>query len=310
MIDMNNFQINKVLLLGAEGSLGSGISEVIKTSGEFSVFEPTSLELDLTDKHKIEEYFLINCPDIIIHSAGKTANINTDVLDEIKLSQNNIKITKNLIQVAKKFDVNNFIHFGSASIYQNWEYDLINENKFPSTSRMLPKYPYAISKYEESLSILKEVSDGKNFYSIILPYVLADARNSKRIFNNLFNRVSKQYLHSLLINEPSSIDYEVGRQVVCARSIGELCKYIIKGRFDPGIIHFPGNELISLNYFISMHDKYLDMNIKLENIDQYTDKPKNLLSTSRVDIQNLVSNFSTERFVKETILDRSGTIGD
>ena len=114
----------------------------------------------------------------------------------------------------------------------------------------------------------------------------------------------------MLINEPGSIDYEVGRQIVCARNIGELCKYIINGRFNPGIIHFPGNELISLNYFISMHEKYLDKSIELKNINQYTHKPKSLLSTSIFDIQNLVSNFSTERFVKETILDRSAAIGD
>jgi len=308
MMDINHSQINKILILGASGSLGSGISEVIKATGEFNVFEPTSLELDLTDKYKIEEYFLIHCPDIIIHSAGKTANKNTDILDEIKFSQNNIEITTNLIQVAKTFNVNNFIHFGSASIYQNSEYDLINENKFLSTSRMLPKFPYAISKYKESLSILKEADVGKNFYSIILPYILGDAKNSKRVFNNLFNRVSKQYLHSLPKGDTSSVDYEIGRQIVCARSIGELCKYIIKGGFSPGIVHFPGNELISLNYFIGMHEKYLGKNIELENIDKYTDEPKNRLSTSRVDIQNLTSIFSTERFIKETILDKSGTV--
>ena len=308
MEDVTNFQIKKVLLLGAKGSLGSGISEVIKTGGEFNVFEPTSSELDLTDKHETEKYFLMTCPDIVIHSAGKTANKNTGVLNEIKFAQNNIEIITNLIQIAKKFDVNNFIHFGSASIYQNWEYDVIDENKFLSTSRILPKYPYTISKYEESLMILQEVNKGKNFYSIILPYILGDVRNCERTFNNLFNRVSEQYLQSLLINEPSSIDYGVGRQIVCARSVGELCKYIIKGRFNPGIIHFPGNELISLNYFMRMHEKYSGINLELENVNRYTSKPKNLLSTSRVDIQNLVSTFSTERFVKETIIDKSGTI--
>lgn len=308
MGDVTNFQIKKVLLLGAKGSLGSGISEVIKTSGEFNVFEPASSELDLTDKHETEKYFLMTCPDIVIHSAGKTANKNTDIRDEIKFAQNNIEIITNLIQIAKKFDVNNFIHFGSASIYQNWEYEVINENKFLSTSRMLPKYPYTICKYEESLRILQEVNKGKNFYSIILPYVLGDIRNSERTFNNLFNRVSEQYLQSLLINEPSSIDYEVGRQIVCARSVGELCKHIIKGRFNPGIIHFPGNELISLNYFIRIHEKYSGINLELEKVNRYTSKPKNLLSTSRVDIQNLVSTFSTDRFVKETIIDKSGAI--
>jgi nucleoside-diphosphate-sugar epimerase len=308
MRDVANFQIKKVLLLGAKGSLGSGISEVIKASGEFNVFEPTSSELDLTDKHETEKYFLMTYPDIVIHSAGKTANKNTSALDEIKFAQNNIEIITNLIQIAKKFDVNYFIHFGSASIYQNWEYGVINENKFLSTSRILPKYPYTISKYEESLRILQEVNKGKNFYSIILPYVLGDIRNSKRAFNNLFNRISEQYLQSLLINKPSSVDYRVGRQIVCARSVGELCKYIIKGRLNPGIIHFPGNELISLNYFIRMHEKYLGINIELENMNQYTSKPKNLLSTSRVDIQNLISTFSTERFVKETIIDKHGTV--
>jgi hypothetical protein len=138
-----------------------------------------------------------------------------------------------------------------------------------------------------------------------LPYVLGDIRNSERAFNNLFNRISEQYLQSLLINKPSSVDYGVGRQIVCARSVGELCKYIIKGRFNPGIIHFPGNELISLNYFIRMHEIYLGINIELENVNQYTSKPKNLLSTSRVDIKNLISTFSTERFVKETIIDKN-----
>ena len=57
-----------------------------------------------------------------------------------------------------------------------------------------------------------------------------------------------------------------------------------------------------------MHEKYSGINLELENVNRYTSKPKNLLSTSRVDIQNLVSTFSTERFVKETIIDKSGTI--
>jgi hypothetical protein len=167
---------------------------------------------------------------------------------------------------------------------------------------MLPSYPYTLSKYEESKKILHEVSGGKNWYSIILPSVLGDAKNSERVFNNLFNRVSKQYLQSLFISDISPIEYQVGKQVVCARSIGELCIHIIQGRFDPGLIHYPGNEIISLSYFLRLHEKYLGKNIQLENIHPYTNKPHNSISTNRVNIQNLVSNFSTERFVKEAIL--------
>jgi GDP-L-fucose synthase len=295
----------KILILGSQGSVGSGISEILEKNCNFDVLRPSREELDLTKKHQVKTYLLLNSPDVIIHSAGKTPNVNTDLLEEIKLAHQNLVVTENLIEMVKLFKLDKLIHIGSASIYQNFADRSISETKFISIGKLLPDRPYALSKYQESKSVLREIKLGRNWATIILPTVLADAKKRLRKFDNLFNSTSAQYFKSkTLVN--STIDHEVGRQVVCARNVGELCQKIINEKITPGLIHYYGKELVSLNYFFMLHKNYGSKNFESKHlINKYSYLPKNIMLTERKDIKEFKETFSIRQFIKESFPDHT-----
>jgi nucleoside-diphosphate-sugar epimerase len=295
----------KILILGSQGSVGSGISEILEKNCNFDVLRPSREELDLTKKHQVKAYLLLNSPDVIIHSAGKTPNVNTDLLEEIKLAHQNLVATENLIEMVKLFKLDKLIHIGSASIYQNFADRSISETKFISIGKLLPDRPYALSKYQESKSVLREIKLGRNWATIILPTVLADAKKRLHKSDNLFNSTSEQYFKSKTLMN-SIIDHEVGRQVVCARNVGELCQKIINEKITPGLIHYYGKELVSLNYFFMLHKNYGSKNFESKYlINKYSYLPKNIMLTERKDIKAFKETFSIRQFIKESFPDHT-----
>jgi hypothetical protein len=154
---------------------------------------------------------------------------------------------------------------------------------------------------------LREVKLGRNWATIILPTVLADAKKRLRKFDNLFNSTSEQYFKSKTLMN-SIIDNEVGRQVVCARNVGELCQKIINEKTTPGLIHYYGNEMVSLNYFFMLHKNHDNKKFELKHlINKYGYLPKNILLTERTDIKAFKETFSIQQFIKESFSDYTNT---
>lgn len=143
--------MKKILVTGANGFLGSNISEYFAMEGYnvrgWGLYERVDTNyivsrVDMTDIVAIEKELVFFKPDIIIHCAG-SANVNLSVSSPLVDFNGNVMLTHNLMFSLKKVNLldTKVLFLSSAAVYGN-PIDLpINEDTV-----LNPMSPYAMHK--------------------------------------------------------------------------------------------------------------------------------------------------------------------
>lgn len=101
----------KILLTGASGFIGRNILEFF--SDRYTIFAPSSKELDLTDEHAVRSFFASHDIDIVMHCAVKPGHRNAK--DSSHQLYVNTRMYFNLIRNADRF--HSMIFLGSGAVY-------------------------------------------------------------------------------------------------------------------------------------------------------------------------------------------------
>ena len=106
----------KILIAGQEGMVGTSIYSLLKKKN-YKLIDCPRKKIDFTDIKKVEKFFQINKPDIVINCAGRVGGIldNSKYQDEYLFV--NTLIGLNLINISLKYNVKKLINLGSACIY-------------------------------------------------------------------------------------------------------------------------------------------------------------------------------------------------
>lgn len=145
--------MSKILLTGGSGFLGRNILKSL--SSKYSIDSPTSIDLDLTKAHDVNNFFLNKNYEWVIHTAIKGGK--RKVKDSKDVFSDNIFMFNNLIN--NKSNFKNFINFSSgAELDRRYNIDLNNNNIHQS----FPIDLYGLSKNIIS-RILLEFPEFYNF---------------------------------------------------------------------------------------------------------------------------------------------------
>lgn len=146
----------KILITGSSGFIGKILSKRLSKTYKTYLIDKVKQDkeknfyhINLKDKKKLNNFFLKNKVDIIIHLASEIFDA-----DEKTIYENNINCATNVIFFAQKYKVKQIIFTSTFSIYEK-NYDrLIKENERPSTLNR-----YGISKFdiENKLKLLKKI---------------------------------------------------------------------------------------------------------------------------------------------------------
>ena len=107
----------KIYVAGHRGMVGSAIIRSLESSGYHNIIGRTSKELDLRDQQKVQEFFEIEKPEIVIDAAARVGGILANNNFPYQFLMENLQIQNNLIDFANKYDVKKFIFLGSSCIY-------------------------------------------------------------------------------------------------------------------------------------------------------------------------------------------------
>ena len=103
-----------IFITGSNGFIGSHLKEYLKENHpKYTLFTPSSNELDLVDEKAVDKYILINKVDIIIHLANRGGG--RDVSDMKNIIEYNLRIFFNIVNHEK--NVKKIISFGSGAEY-------------------------------------------------------------------------------------------------------------------------------------------------------------------------------------------------
>jgi dTDP-4-dehydrorhamnose reductase len=215
-----------ILITGGTGVLGQELKQILD-----DYLAPTHVELDITNKNSVNEFFKKNKINTIIHTAAITKIRTCEENQQLALNTN-LEGTKNFINVIKELDENiKFIYISTACIFDGKE-GMYNEESVP-----YPENFYALTK----LLAEQEVNKLKNYLIIRTNFV----GKSKWPYSNAFTDRYGTYLF--------------------AETVAKALKEIL-GNFQSGIIHITGKKKMSM-YDLA---KITTPNIKPMTIQDYS----------------------------------------
>jgi len=106
----------KILLTGARGMVGRNILEH-DSALEHDILAPSSTELNLLDRHKVQVYLDENKPDMIIHAAGIVGGIQANISEPVKFLVDNMQMGLNVLMAAKEAGVTKLMNLSSSCMY-------------------------------------------------------------------------------------------------------------------------------------------------------------------------------------------------
>jgi len=109
--------MNKVLVTGSKGMLGSSIVEHYKKQNNISIIEHNRILCDLTNKLNTEQFINESKPNTIIHCSAKVGGVYANMMNNDLFFKENVMMNNNVLESAMNNNVDNFVSILSTCIF-------------------------------------------------------------------------------------------------------------------------------------------------------------------------------------------------
>lgn len=139
--------LGKVLILGADGMVGSAIrNKIVEFGFHSAVMSPNRQSLDLRDQSSVFSYFQQHRPDTVFLAAARVGGIYANATYPKDFIYDNLVIQSNVFEAALRASVNKFLFLGSSCIYPKYAEQPIREEYLLTGSLESSNEPYALAK--------------------------------------------------------------------------------------------------------------------------------------------------------------------
>lgn len=209
----------------------------------------TQERADILDREKLELIFSQNRPEVVIHLAAR-AGVRPSLLNPELYYQVNVVGTKNLLELAKKYSVKQFILASSSSVYGNQ-----TKVPFSETDKLAkPVSPYAETKLKAE-ALCREYSFP---ITVLRFFTVYGPKGRPDMAPYLFTK-------KILAGEPI-IRYDNGSTSRDYTYINDIINGIIAAINRPlayEIINLGNNQPVKLNDFIEVIEKITKKKAKI-----------------------------------------------
>ena len=142
----------KIFLTGGKGMVGSAIKRILIKKGYGNpelggkIYSPAREEINLLNYEKLESWFKINKPTVVIIAAAKVGGIIANSCSPYDFIFENLKIETNIIELSRKFQVKKILFLGSSCIYPKLSKQPIKEEYLLDSALEGTNQWYAIAK--------------------------------------------------------------------------------------------------------------------------------------------------------------------
>ena len=295
-------KINKVLVTGAAGFLGSHLAEKLINLNYEVIGIDNMIGGDLDNLPKKINFHKIDCCDFkkmntimkgvdVVYHCAATAHEGLSVFSPVEITRNNYLATVSVISAAINNKVKRIIYCSSMARYGN-QPTPFNESMIPK-----PVDPYGISKVA-SEEVLKNLCNLNNVeWVIVVPHNII---GPKQKYDDPFRNVVSIFLNRILQNK-SPIIYGDGEQKRCFSYIDD-CIYCLLALIDKKdvvgeIINIgPDEEFVTVNKIAEICSNITGSNLKPE---YYPDRPKEVKNaTCSADKARKLLNYKTTTDLK------------
>ena len=160
----------KIYITSKNGLVGKNLIVHNKASN-YEIIATSHNELDLTDYIAVENYLVINKPDLIIHCAGLVGGIQANIKAPYDFFTENATMGINIIRAAKKIGIRKFLNLSSSCAYPR-NYPSPLKEEFVLQGELEPTNEgYALAKLAilRMCEYLSTQSNGNYQYKTLIP---------------------------------------------------------------------------------------------------------------------------------------------
>jgi GDP-L-fucose synthase len=185
-----------IFITGGNGFIGSHLKEYLQKGYTYSVFIPSSQELNLSSELDVEKYIKQNKIDIIVHLANKGGG--RDTMDMKNVAEYNLRMFFNIAKHEK--NVQKIISFGSGAEYGKHK-PIVNAVE----DEYLQELPFDEYGFYKSITS-RYIEKSDNIIQLRLFGVYGEYENY--LYKFISNAVVKNLLHlPIIINQNVFFDY-------------------------------------------------------------------------------------------------------
>ncbi len=137
---------SRIYIAGHTGLIGSAIVRKLKARNHANISTQTHRALDLTDRKKVDRFFLKERPEYIILSAARAGGIKANNTYPAEFIFQNLSIQNNVIDLAWKYQVKKLLFLVSSCVYPKKCPQPMREESLLTGPLEPTNEPYAIAK--------------------------------------------------------------------------------------------------------------------------------------------------------------------
>jgi GDP-L-fucose synthase len=138
--------INKIVIFGSYGLVGSALIRVLKEAGYSNIIESTRDSLDLMNQAAVLSFFEKEKPEYVFMAAAKVGGIHANNTYRADFIHQNLVIQNNIFEGAHRFPPKRLLFLGSSCIYPKNCPQPIKEEYLLKGELEPTNEPYAIAK--------------------------------------------------------------------------------------------------------------------------------------------------------------------
>jgi GDP-L-fucose synthase len=240
--------MNKILVTGGYGLVGSEFS-----SEKF--YRLSSQETDLRIGEQVDELFLKNKFDSLIHCAGKVGGIAANMNYKGEYFYDNVMINTNVIESARKNNIKNLVAFLSTCVFPDKVGYPLNEKKIHLGPPHFSNDAYAYSKRMADIQIRAYKEQYGLNYKSVIPTNIYGPNDNYSITNG---HVIPSLIHKCYLareNKTEMVIWGSGnplREFIFSRDIAKLTEWVLDNYHENEPIIFSTSEEISIKNVVDI----------------------------------------------------------
>jgi len=296
----------KIYITGHRGMVGSALQRKLVAEGFNNLVFRTSSELDLRNQQAVNDFFVLEKPDHVIHAAGKVGGIKANNTYRAEFIYDNLMIEANIIHAAYLNKVKKLLFLGSSCIYPKMAPQPLKEEYLLSGNLESTNQPYAIAKIAGI-----EMCDSYraqyrcNFISAMPTNLYGTNDNYHPENSHVLPALIRRIILAKNNNDPSVVIWGTGmprREFMHVDDLADACYFLLRNYNEAGHVNIGWGSDVSIKQVAETIASEVGYKGTLEFDTTKPDgTPRKLLDTTKINNLGWKPSIKLEDGIRRTI---------
>ena len=296
----------KIYIAGHMGLVGSSVVRKLNKEGYTNIIGHTSTELDLRNQHLVNEYFLINKPEYVIHAAGKVGGIKANNTYRAEFIYDNLMMEANIIHASYLNKVRKLLFLGSSCIYPKMAPQPLKEEYLLSGYLESTNQPYAIAKIAGiEMCDSYRAQYGCNFISAMPTNLYGTNDNYHPENSHVLPALIRRIILAKKNNDPSVVIWGTGtprREFMHVDDLADACYFLLQNYNEAGHVNVGWGSDVSTKQLATIIATEVGYIGSLEfDATKPDGTPRKLMDTTKINNLGWKPSITLEDGIKKTI---------